>query len=209
LNLSSEFLVSKFGFQIQLVPLQRGEVIFSSSGVLPDDVIVEGGPDLYNRQHCFENCVEGPEAISDNIHTGNQDRIHFLGQGCQLDLVLARSDGALHTLGRGIELHDSMQGDAQGNRERMANFLVLEGPSLTPPWVPIDDDHDNVEPMCLLFDVTLQAAPHDGSPWKKCHLHLYVEPENNTNNDLPWDECCFETADDAAHALAALPWTSW
>jgi hypothetical protein len=49
LNLSSEFLVSKFGFQIQLVPLQRGEVIFSSSGVLPDDIIIGRGPDLYNR----------------------------------------------------------------------------------------------------------------------------------------------------------------
>jgi hypothetical protein len=87
----------------------------------------------------------------------------------------------------------------------MASFWVLEGPSLTPPWVPIDVDYE-VKPMCLLFEVELHAADHDGSPWKKCHLQLYTVCDKN---DESLDHCHFETADDAAHVLAALPWTGW
>jgi hypothetical protein len=40
--------------------------------------------------------------------------IHFVFGRYQLDLVLARSDGALHTLCRGIALRDYSQGDGWG-----------------------------------------------------------------------------------------------
>ena len=43
------YKLSDYTAFIQVRDVARGEVIFSSSGVLPDDIIIGRGPDLYNR----------------------------------------------------------------------------------------------------------------------------------------------------------------
>ena len=100
---------------------------------------------------------------------------------------------------------------------RDAHFSAV-GASLT-PWidfkaqeaynVPLNDGDYDVEKcdLCMCCHVQLHAETRDGaSSWTRCALDLYGTYEKVQSLECNWH---FRTDDDAANALAALPWTSW
>jgi predicted RNase H-like HicB family nuclease len=100
---------------------------------------------------------------------------------------------------------------------RDAHFSAV-GASLT-PWidfkaqeaynVPLNDGDYDVEKcdLCMCCHVQLHAETRDGaSSWTRCALDLYGTYEKVQSLECNWH---FRTDDDAANALAVLPWTSW
>ena len=58
--------------------------------------------------------------------------------------------------------------------------------------------------------VHLEAEDRDGSPWTNCSLGLRgVIASQEFDPLVSWDLTDFRSDNDAANALAVLPWTSW
>jgi hypothetical protein len=58
----------------------------------------------------------------------------------------------------------------------------------------------------IVCHVKLEAEDRDGSPWTSCALDLYGAFAGDEAARFDWK---FRTDDDAANALAVLPWSSW
>ena len=206
------FALSDHTVLVQVRNVQRGEVCFLSSGVLAQCAGV-----YQNGVYDMHNFVRLPEAMTSEAGAGNLFNISGLEadedgaslHALELDVALIRHDGAVHVLVRGANAESIGRGQAEVDRgqeedRRGASFIAV-GARID--FVAQEAHHAELRMGC---HVHLEAEDRDGSPWTNCFLDLRgVIASQEFDPMVSWDLTDFRSDDDAANALAVLPWTSW